>query len=368
MTFRGVGLLVGGVALMFLGWSFGWPELTSLGAASASLVAIVLSATSLHGRVGLSLPTRDLCVGRGDAAALAVELTGGGRRMLRLVQGVVGAPEVTMPVSRHTLTIQVPVDTSRRGLRRVGPFRLVRGDPWSIVTRVVGFDEGGSILVRPRTAPVRAGFASPPRQRDWQAESRDRGDDHFFALRDYVLGDEPRNVHWRSTARMGRLVVRQTVAAASEGVLFVLDVDISAYGTTTEFREQFLSERFEAAVEVAAALCAAKITGSQRVQLATTAHGAQLVPGAALGPLLDALAVVTVRPPVETDPASLPSLLRRSRCSQLILVTGTASAAISAGLRQCHRYAPVVVRVGSFAAPGLPGCRTLDVADSTDLA
>ena len=33
----------------------------------------------------------------------------------------------------------------------------------------------------------------------------------FSSLREYAPGDDPRQIHWRTTARLGRLVVREHV-------------------------------------------------------------------------------------------------------------------------------------------------------------
>jgi uncharacterized protein (DUF58 family) len=316
----------------------------------------------------------DFRVVRGEAANLRVSLwpKGARRRMLRLVEGSASAPRRSFAVRRLPASgtmVPVPVDTTRRGLHRVGPFTVVRSDPWSVVRREVGTSAEGTVLVRPRTHPVRPGFAAVHRQGDSEAMTRRSGDDHFFALRDYVLGDEPRNVHWRSSARSGRLVVKQKVAAAVDGTLLVLDVDVTAYPSVEAFGGGFREERFEEAVEVIASLCRARASDGQRVRLATTGR-AQLQLGVdpSLSSIVDALAVVSPMQPLDCDLVGLPALARRSHCSHLVLVTGAPSTELVAAVRRCGSLSPVVVRVSGVPTGSIAGTTVLDVAGVEALA
>ena len=110
------------------------------------------------------------------------------------------------------------------------------------------------MTVLPRTVQVRRSALPALQQADSEFASRRRGDEHFFALRDYVLGDEPRTVHWRSSAKAGKLVVKQQVSGAPNHTVIVLDTDASAYSSDDKFGSSWVAERFEAAVEVAASL------------------------------------------------------------------------------------------------------------------
>lgn len=373
MTPRGVSLLLGGLAFGVAGWLAGWPELTALGASALALVVCMALAVSWGSAVAITVDSNALRVVRGEPAVVKVGVSArGARRALRLVEGAPAHPVRTVPIPRgrsEAVVLDVPVATDKRGLHPLGPFTVVRGDAWSIWRTSVTTAPEGSLLVRPRTYPVRKGFAAAMRQGDSEAMSRRHGEDHFFALRDYVLGDEPRNVHWRSSARSGRLVVRQKVAAAVDGTLLVLDTDATAYASADAFSGGFLEERFEAAVEVIASLCLSRANDGQHVQLATTSLRQPTIrQGASAQGLIDALAVVSAVIPIETSPSQLPALARRGKCSQVIIVTGSPSAALCVAVRQCGSLSPVLVRVGGVPSVPVSGAKTVDVADAAGLA
>ena len=80
-------------------------------------------------------------------------------RWLRIVEGPPSAPVATSPLekpgARGEIRMRLPIDTSTRGDRPIGPYTVVHGDPWSIVRRVASRPEGGMLTVIPRTVAVR---------------------------------------------------------------------------------------------------------------------------------------------------------------------------------------------------------------------
>lgn len=77
-------------------------------------------------------------------------------------------------------------------------------------TRTAGLD--GRLVVYPRVHPV-AGFpferrpaAAPPESRD---RARKGAGQEYYGIREYLRGDALRDIHWRSTARLGELIVKE---------------------------------------------------------------------------------------------------------------------------------------------------------------
>ncbi len=57
-------------------------------------------------------------------------------------------------------------------------------------------------------------------------------DDEFERLRDYTLGDEPRHLDWRATARRQKLTVRAHQATQSQRIIFLIDCGRMMAGDT----------------------------------------------------------------------------------------------------------------------------------------
>ena len=377
MTLRAAGLLVGGAGLLAAGWFKGWPELTALGAAAIALVVLAVIVAGRAPQVQVALDKTAIKVVRGQAATVRMTLHAPRRRhWLRIVEGPPSDPVATSPLAGPdpggTMSLRLPVDTSVRGERPIGPYAVVHGDPWSIVRRVAGRSQGGLLTVHPRTVAIRRSALPSLEQHDSEFASRRRGDEHFFALRDYVFGDEPRTVHWRSSARAGKLVVKQQVSGAPNHTVIVLDTDASAYSSDEKFGSSWIAERFEAAVEVAASYAVAQADRAEHLYVVTTTRGAPVAKtaGGTTDALLDAFAAVSAVPPVDTAPEAIAPLVRRTHCRLLILVTGTPGPQVVGAMRA---LAPItssstVVRVASGQRGPLQGLRVLDVEGADDLA
>ena len=374
MTLRAAGLLVGGAGLAVWGWLAGWPELTALGAAAVALVVLAVLVAGPAPQVQLAVDQAALRVVRGQDATVRMKLhLPRRRRWLRIVEGPPSAPLATSPLtgSSGDLTLRLPVDTSVRGERPIGPYAVVHGDPWSIVRRATARSDGGVLTVLPRTVQVRRSALRALQQEESEFASRRSGDQHFFALRDYVLGDEPRSVHWRSSAKTGKLVVKQQVSGTPRHTMIVLDTDASAYSSDDQFGSGWVAERFEAAVEVAASFAVAQADRAEQLYVVTTSRGAPVTTAAtgATDAFLDAFARASAVPPVDTAPEEIAPLVRRTHCRLLVLITGTPGPRVVGAMRT---VAPItssltVVRVASRRRELLQGLRVLDVVGADDL-
>ncbi|SMH35354.1 Protein of unknown function DUF58 [Rathayibacter oskolensis] len=99
----------------------------------------------------------------------------------------------------------------RRGIHRIGPLRLVRGDALGLALRETVAGAAQPFVVTPRAVPLQsdvldahgAGGSSPVAHATAGAGTDD------VIPRDYRPGDAMRRVHWRASARSGELKVRQ---------------------------------------------------------------------------------------------------------------------------------------------------------------
>lgn len=99
----------------------------------------------------------------------------------------------------------------RRGVHRLGPMRVVRGDPLGLVTRETPTGDAQPFVVTPRTVALESDELDSFGVGGVSAAARPSagpGADDVIP-RDYRPGDAMRRVHWRASARSGELKVRQ---------------------------------------------------------------------------------------------------------------------------------------------------------------
>jgi uncharacterized protein (DUF58 family) len=375
----GRGTAVGAVAasLIVWGWRASWPELTALGVVGLALVIAAVLVVGRAPRVEADFGRGVHRVARGEKAAVRIALRVTGQKSwLRLAEGSLTEPRRTIRLPRASLAgpinVNVPLDTTSRGRWPIGPYAVVHGDAWSIVNRVVARVDGGLLIVHPTTHVIKVSLSRSRNIGDTDNASRRAGQEHFHALREYVLGDEPRMIHWRSSARAGQLVVRQNVAAAAHGTAVVLDTDASAYGTGHSMTAARDDRRFEAAVEVVASLVVAHCRGDERVHLFTTAEADPVIVGGSRDRdgFLDVLAGVRAAHASDVVHTTLSARIRSTRCSRVFVVTGTPSAAACSSLQATARAATslTVVRMSSETRTPIAGVHVIDLTRPEDLA
>ena len=112
------------------------------------------------------------------------------------------------PGQQHSSTYRLPTD--RRGIFDVGPLVLAQTDPFGLMARRRPVGEVARLWVHPRSHPVPAGKAGSTIEMDGPMDdTAPEGTIAFQGLRPYVVGDDLRMVHWRTTARTGTLMVKK---------------------------------------------------------------------------------------------------------------------------------------------------------------
>jgi uncharacterized protein (DUF58 family) len=150
---------------------------------------------------------------------------------------------------------------AERGVHRFRGFRVSTRFPFGLFDKSREMDVPGEILVYPARVPVPS--VAPPRAPGAGDEpSRRVGPGtEFFALREYHPGDDPRSVHWRTSARSDRLLVRERERDSRRGVRVYLDNALPPDAGAADATEM------ERAVSLAASLCADLVRRGLRVRL-----------------------------------------------------------------------------------------------------
>jgi uncharacterized protein (DUF58 family) len=202
------------------------------------------------------------------------------------------------PGELATVTAEYVFD--RRGVYLLERITLATRFPFGLFLKERDVRQPAELVVWPRTdrtvRPVRHAGGRAPRGEPVKALQAGMERGSFRGLRPYRSGDDPRDVHWRSTARAGEPIIRE-YDRVGEGDLWLC---LDGRGTNGGSRE-------EAAVEIAAALARAAaaagarfgfLAGELRIEPATGQRQLERV--------LDGLAVVSFGPDA-APPAAPPS-------------------------------------------------------------
>ena len=253
-TARGVGAVLAAAALIGGGFAFGYPELVVLGVAAAVAVLCALGYAARRLRLSVYREVQPERVTRGEPCAQTLTVRNGSRWLSAtlIAQDRCGSASVPVPLLRlrpgHDTTVDYPIPTARRGVVRVGPLRVTRRDPLGLVGMARTSGGTAQVWVHPRTHPLVAVPVGVARSLDGRVDKVPHGTITFDALREYVIGDELRKVHWRTSARVGQLMVREDLDTSLPRVVVLVDDRRAAYKDLTEDG----SPDFEAVCEAAA--------------------------------------------------------------------------------------------------------------------
>jgi uncharacterized protein (DUF58 family) len=335
-TVRGAGVLLAAVALLLGGFRYGYPDLALLGAAAT--VAVLCGVVFAVWRPGLGVervasPDR---VARGEPATmtLTVHNTSKLRAANLVAADRCGSSTVPVPLLRlrpgRDTTVQYPVPTQRRGVVPVGPLRVTRTDPLGLLTLSRTYGGVATVWVHPRIHLLRAVPAGMARSLDGRIDKVPQGTITFDSLREYVIGDELRRVHWRSSAKVGELMVREQLDTSEPTIVVLLD---DRGGAHPEVRDG-TADSFEACCEAAASIVAAAV----REDLPVALH---LVSGPAPGPFLDVLTEAELRAGDLTQ--TLRSLRQNRIADTLVYLTGPGGRADLGAVSALRGAYPVVI-------------------------
>jgi len=329
---------------LVLAVAFQWVE--ALACALAGVVALVLAAMRVAWRpphvVSIRVPNERIVAGQTAVGEISVR----NERARSARSGIIELPIgtgtgefVVPPLGAHETWDEMFLISSRhRGCIYVGPARAVRADALGLLRRVRMWDEPVLLHVHPRT--VRVPFDATGFQLDVEGVSTGKlssSDVSFHALRDYEPGDDRRAVHWQSTARLGKLIVRQYEETHRSHHVIVLDTSRDAWDHDT----------FETAVSVAGSLGLANLRESRPVSLSTTEGW---LPSGVAMRLLDALSEVKARSFGDLSRRVREAVAQRPGVSALTLIVGPNVTDIEAA--HLARLAPIdvpvsIIRIGA---------------------
>jgi len=233
---------VAAIGCLVLGLLLHWAELVFIGAtlAAALLIACVYAIGRTTFAVTVELNPRRVTVGGRALGRMAVTNSGSRPVLPTRIELPVGAAHAEFQLPRlapgqeHEDLFAVP--THRRALILAGPATSVRGDQLGLLRRTQTWTDRIELFVHPQITRLKATAQGLVRDLEGQpTKTITNSDLAFHALRPYEQGDSMRNVHWRTSARTGQLMVRQYQETRRSQMLLVLGADAAHYASDDEF-------------------------------------------------------------------------------------------------------------------------------------
>lgn len=262
------------VAAGLAGVLLGWPEFSFLGLTLGAglLVAFAFLAGRARFRVEVELRPRRVVAGERAFGRLLVTNTGSRRSSPARLELPVGrgAAEFAIPALPAEATQEelFAVPTQRRAVIVAGPAVSVRGDALGLVRRAVRWSDPVELFVHPPTVRLRPSAAGLVRDLEGEVtKTLTNNDLAFHALRPYEPGDDRRYVHWKTTARTGKLMVRQFNETRRSQLVLLHSAEASGYSPDGVFSEP----EFELGVSTLASITQQVLRDGTRVRLASGA-------------------------------------------------------------------------------------------------
>lgn len=159
----------------------------------------------------------------------------------------------------------------QRGQYRLGPLTLRTRFPLGLVERGLHVSTADSVIVYPRIGRLTHEWHRhllPAADLAPQMSPRSGPfDDEFHMLREYRLGDDPRAIHWKTSARRSELMIREFRESRDSRLVVLLD----PWQPPRPDEESL--EQVERAFSLAASICVHHLRGSRDAHLVLIGGG-----------------------------------------------------------------------------------------------
>ena len=248
---------------------------------------------------------------------------------------------------RRRWTARTPC--TMRGKFTLGPATLVSGDPFGIFQLQRQMDETSEILVYPSTTPL-PGFDLPNAELPGGQDVKSRTFNvtpNVATIRDYQPGDSFNRIHWRSTARAGKLIVKEFELDPTAELYIVLDMQERVQQSVLPTRERrergtiptrVAETTEEYAVQAAASIASHLLAQNRAIGLVSWGQHREVIPAEResrqLFKILEALAVLRAYGTEPLAEVLAAESVRFGRNCTLIIITSSLDERWAASLQQ----------------------------------
>lgn len=211
---------------------------------------------------------------------------------------------------------------SQRGEYSFGPIELTTHFPLGLIERGLMCSDFGKLIVHPRVGRMTARWRSDLWNATELAEQRPMRaglfDDEFQRIREYRSGDNPKAIHWRTTARRGELMVREFQQTRDRDLIMLVELWQPAQPAPSDL------DRVELAVSFAASVLYENLRQSREARLRIIIIGAETVAWdhrSSLELALDQLALAAAGSGADVRPTLEETMQRVSSSSRVVVVS-----------------------------------------------
>lgn len=214
------------------------------------------------------------------------------------------------------------VRLSQRGQYSFGPIELKTHFPLGLIERGLVCNDFSTLIVHPRVGRMTSRWRSDLWNAAELAERRRMRaglfDDEFHRIREYRPGDNPKAIHWRTTARRGELMVREFQQTRDRELILLVELWQPASATSASF------DRIELAISFAATVLHENLRQSRESRLQMRVVGADQFSWDHLSSLeqaLDHLALASASASADVRPVVDETMQRISNTARVVVIS-----------------------------------------------
>ncbi|GHT81977.1 hypothetical protein FACS1894125_3850 [Actinomycetota bacterium] len=204
---------------------------------------VVFIATTRKFAVEFLLPKNQIVVESNKVATLKVANSGRRTISSTTIQMIAGDELINLRIKRlkhkEEIQLQVKLNTTKRQVVEVLGLKLIRNDPLMVFQLQKTVTPPSKYYVHPKTYPIDVKLTGSVHDLDGiDSDILTSSDLVFSGLRDYVETDSMKNIHWKSSAKLGKLVTKQYNETRKSKTVIVLDTSGAKYDNNEDFERE----------------------------------------------------------------------------------------------------------------------------------
>ncbi len=226
---------------------------------------------------------------------------------------------------RDSRTVSYQLKLHVRGRYQFGPVDITTRFPLGLVERGIVYPASGEILIHPRVGRIVGNWMQEillaAELVERQTSRQGAFNDDFHGIREYRHGDDPRLIHWRTSARRNEMMVREFHQSRDQHLNVFLDLWTPKNAKASDH------DRVELAVSFVATICLQHLRQSRDTSLMVETTGAEPVywesqsGSMSIESMLDMLAIVEGGPSVDFELILANAIAKNTSQTRTVVVT-----------------------------------------------